>query len=277
MENNFFLARFTNEEDRTFTLTRGPWLIGGNYLVIQQWRFEFEVTEETISSMAVWIRVSGLYIELMNADFLEQVKNYIRKSLKVDVTTMQQTRGKYARICAEINVNKPLKTFLRFKEKYLHLEYEGLSTICYNCGRFSHTKEGCTHNQPPTELVNGQNEGAISNTSKDQHGANPIPPGFEPWIQVPQIRGRRNTVIFRNKAEVNKKYQVGVTINEKVPGNAAKSSSSLHMGSRFQALQEMSDEADLIDQVRTNGIVSRELGGTSFTISYANNTYRETP
>lgn len=100
MENNFFLTRFANKQDRNFALIGRPWLIGGNYLVMQQWRPEFKAIEETISSMAVWIRVSGLYIELLNEDFLRQVGDFTGTSLKVNLTTLQQTRGQYARLCA---------------------------------------------------------------------------------------------------------------------------------------------------------------------------------
>lgn len=75
----------------TLCSSGGAWLIGGNYLAMQQWWPEFKAAEETISIVAMWIWISGLYRELLNENFLEQVGNFLGKSLKIDVTTLQQT------------------------------------------------------------------------------------------------------------------------------------------------------------------------------------------
>lgn len=94
-------------------------------------------------------------------------------------------------------------------------------------------------------------------------------------MKVPQTRGRKPTVLFKNKTEVNRKYQAGFSNNEKVPVNVVKISPSLPMGSRFQALQEMSNVVDLCSQVETNGTIAKEVGATSFTISHASKTIRK--
>lgn len=43
----------------------------------------------------------------------------------------------------EIDLNKPLKTYIRKKKGWYKLEYEGLDLVCFDCGRFGHIKEGC--------------------------------------------------------------------------------------------------------------------------------------
>lgn len=116
LENDYYLARFKNSDDRLFFfLTGGPWMIGGHYLAIQQWKTYLDPKEETIDAMAVWVRVANMLLELMYDKFLERVGNKMEKLLKNDINTVQHEKGRYARICVEIDLKKPLKTFIRFK------------------------------------------------------------------------------------------------------------------------------------------------------------------
>lgn len=80
-------------------------------------------------------------MELVNADLLTHIGNYLGTALKIDMTTLQQTRGKYAIICIQINLNNPLKAFILFRGQYFNLEYEGLNTICPHSGIFGHSQE----------------------------------------------------------------------------------------------------------------------------------------
>lgn len=73
-------------------------MIGGDYLVIQQWKPYFRATEETIRSMAVWIRIAGLPLEFLNEDFLQGLGDYLGKCLKVDMNTTEQSKGKFSLI-----------------------------------------------------------------------------------------------------------------------------------------------------------------------------------
>lgn len=55
--------RFDHVEDLQFALTGGPWIITGQYLVIQKWRPGFCAATEKIERMAAWVRVSGMHVE----------------------------------------------------------------------------------------------------------------------------------------------------------------------------------------------------------------------
>lgn len=78
------------------------------------------------------------------------------KLLKIDINTVQQERGRYARTCVEIDLKKPLKTYIRFKKKVCRFEYEALNMICFSCGRFGHNKEGCKYKNSAEVNVNEQ-------------------------------------------------------------------------------------------------------------------------
>lgn len=38
LPNGYFVARFQDPDNRLFVLTRGPWMIGGQYLIMQKWK-----------------------------------------------------------------------------------------------------------------------------------------------------------------------------------------------------------------------------------------------
>lgn len=65
------------------------------------------------------------------------------KPIRVDQTTLKFERARYARICVEVNLAKPLKgTVLINGERYF-VAYEGLSEICSKCGIYGHLVHGC--------------------------------------------------------------------------------------------------------------------------------------
>lgn len=142
--------------------------------------------------MAVWIRVSELPLEVMNTRFLRKLGNCLGILFKIDLNTSQQERGKFARLCVEIELDKPLDTYIRFGNFWCKLEYEGLGLICFQCGKFGHNKEGCPLQKANEQPVNKCNEDA----SKETPDHNPdkfSPPNYGPWMQVPlSNRGKKN-------------------------------------------------------------------------------------
>ena len=99
LRNEFFLTRFSLKEDLEVVLRRGPWFIGEHYLSIWPWGLFFKPEVANISSIAVWVRLHALPIELYEAKVLKQVGEAIRKVLKIDTHTAMEAQGKYARLC----------------------------------------------------------------------------------------------------------------------------------------------------------------------------------
>lgn len=151
--NNFFIVTFDLKEDRDFVLTGGPWIITGQYLVMQEWKPSFNAATAQITRMAVWIRVSGVYSEFLDKWALKKVGSYLGKLLKIDTLTLKRARGQFARICVELDLSKPLEAFIELNECWFNLEYEGLPDICFKCGLYGHKMEGCL-NHVMTEKEN---------------------------------------------------------------------------------------------------------------------------
>ncbi|RYR02630.1 hypothetical protein Ahy_B06g081430 [Arachis hypogaea] len=83
-----------DEADYSHALLEGPWMIVGHYLITQ------------IKKITAWVRIPNLPIELYNPRFLWPVGSAIGQMLKIDHTTSIHSRGRFARICVEIDLAK---------------------------------------------------------------------------------------------------------------------------------------------------------------------------
>ncbi|KAM1974363.1 hypothetical protein ACFX15_039269 [Malus domestica] len=115
--------------------------------------------------MAVWVRIMGVPIEYFNVWAMRKIGSVLGKLLKIDVNTNSQYRGKFARICVEIDVTKPLEAFIQINDRWYNLEYEGMPKICFGCGRYGHKRESCPWSvDPMAEKVDGgENESNMMN------------------------------------------------------------------------------------------------------------------
>ncbi|MBA0699118.1 hypothetical protein Goari_000782 [Gossypium aridum] len=59
-----------------------------------------------IPSTTVWIQLRGLPLEYFN-EVLIKVGKLVGRPIKLDSNTTYTTRGKFARICIEIDLSKP--------------------------------------------------------------------------------------------------------------------------------------------------------------------------
>ncbi|KAF9685155.1 hypothetical protein SADUNF_Sadunf03G0025000 [Salix dunnii] len=76
-------------------------------------------------------------------DVLEKIENLIGITVKVDPHTMSQSRGKFARICVELDISKPLTPFIEVEGRTYGVVYEGIQVICFECGHYGHGRDNC--------------------------------------------------------------------------------------------------------------------------------------
>lgn len=60
----------------------------------------------------VWIRLPELPLELFDEEVLYAMGNTVGKTVKIVEMTLGASRGKYARICVQIDLSKPLVPFI---------------------------------------------------------------------------------------------------------------------------------------------------------------------
>ncbi|PPR86318.1 hypothetical protein GOBAR_AA34375 [Gossypium barbadense] len=88
--------------------------------------------------------------------------------IKLDSNTTYTTRGKFARICIEIYLSKPLIPLIRIGNFIHNIKYEGLHNNFFFCGRFGHIIEACvlkkvvTNLKESSEVVQTKNTKATS-------------------------------------------------------------------------------------------------------------------
>ncbi|KAJ1423981.1 Zinc finger, CCHC-type [Sesbania bispinosa] len=64
-------------------------------------------------------------------------------------------RGKFARLCVEVDWKKPLISQFELLGRDYSVEYEGLFLICFTCGKYGHRKEGCPLVEKQVNTSNG--------------------------------------------------------------------------------------------------------------------------
>ncbi|XP_058765952.1 uncharacterized protein LOC131639472 [Vicia villosa] len=143
LSNDYYLVAFSHEDDKRVAMGEGPWFIYDHYLTVKDWCPNFHPKKDTIEEVAVWVRIAGLPIEYYDSRVLTFIGNRLGKAVKVDKNTVKQERGKYARMCVEVNLTKPLLAMFSIKGRRYKIEYEGLHLLCLHCGRYGHYKEGC--------------------------------------------------------------------------------------------------------------------------------------
>ncbi|GAU46873.1 hypothetical protein TSUD_402910 [Trifolium subterraneum] len=173
----------------------GPWFIYDHYLTVKEWGPNFHPASDTIEEVAVWLRISGLPIEYYDSKILHFIGDTIGQTTKVDKNTLTQEWGKYARLCVQVNLTKPLVAMFMIKDTRYNIEYEGLHMLCTRCGRFGHYKEGCSDNEKVAgRYATGEGRNEMVGKTSDDTGK-----GAEgPWRVVQKHRRNRKATPARN-------------------------------------------------------------------------------
>lgn len=142
-------------EDYDLVLDKGPWFIGEHFLSIRPRIPNFRSCSADVSSIAVWVRLTELPIEYYQVEALKEIGSTIGKVLRIDTHTALEARGRYAQICVQINVEKPLIFVLLIGNFEQPIIYKGIHKLCFSYGRIGHWKEVYPHTirpvQPPVK------------------------------------------------------------------------------------------------------------------------------
>ena len=159
----FYMVRFEREEEYLSALTGGPWRLFGSYLTVQAWSPTFYP------------------LNLYHPKILMGIANGLGKPVKVDLTTQSVDRARFARVCVEVDLSKPLRGTVLINGERFFVAYEGLANICASCGMYGHLVHQCSKGTQETVVVlETQMVGRSSAGSK---------PGVDGFTQV--RRGRK--------------------------------------------------------------------------------------
>ena len=94
-------------------------------------------------------------------EVLFTLANAASVAIKIDHNTLKISRGKFARVCGEIDLTKLVVGRVCVEGKWYTIEYEGLHIICSHCGCYGHHSRNCS--LPKSESVQRQTS---SNTTE---------------------------------------------------------------------------------------------------------------
>ncbi|XP_057730120.1 uncharacterized protein LOC130945416 [Arachis stenosperma] len=104
---------------------------------------DFNSEKAEIDKIAAWVRLLGLAIEYYEEQMLRRIGNIIGRTLRVNTYTVEKCRGKFARLCVELDLNELLVAQYAINEVRYLVEYEGIHNICFACRMVRHKKQRC--------------------------------------------------------------------------------------------------------------------------------------
>nr|KYP51188.1 Transposon TX1 uncharacterized [Cajanus cajan] len=165
VSNGFFLVNFDLNADKEKIMHGGPWMIFDHYLTVRQWDPEFSALESKVDKTLVWVRFPGLGMVYYNESVLLTIAAANGRPIKVDLNTLNMNRGRFARVCVEIDLNSPVVGKFCLNDRWHKVEYEGLHLLCTGCGCYGHLIREC----PKTVFESTKkHEDGFENTQKEE-------------------------------------------------------------------------------------------------------------
>ncbi|CAN1810420.1 hypothetical protein LINPERHAP1_LOCUS25900 [Linum perenne] len=198
LANNFYLVRFASQEDYSLAAFKGPWKIYDYYFSVSQWSPSFD-EEAPIQSILTWVRLPKLPIHYFNELAVSRIGNCIGRTIRLDLATAEGTRGRYARVCVEVDLTKPLLGKYIIEDRVFKVEYESLENMCFDCGMYGHKRESCSQIPPlrETEMKKTTVPGVVL-----EAGAND--PDVGEWMTVQRRHRKKSTPPPATAAPVKK-------------------------------------------------------------------------
>ncbi|KAL6122978.1 hypothetical protein ACLB2K_075501 [Fragaria x ananassa] len=219
-------------------LCGGPWIIAGQTLTVRKWNPGFDPMTDVIGKMAVWVRICGLPVKYFRDFAVEKIGKILGEVVRVDPVTIGQARGKFARLCVEVDLSKPLRPFVEVESVAYNVVYEGISMICFECGCYGHSKDKCPTViiSPPAVLepCDAKGPSPADESTMNSEMVHELDSSETPSV-LKEDMGPWMLMNYRNKKKAAK------------PGSNAKSPVK---GSRFSVLQN--EDAGASDEVMTN-------------------------
>lgn len=128
----FFFIEFSLKKDHARVLKGGPWFVGGHYLSIRGWEPNFRPKNANLSSVAVWVRLPGLPIEYYELSVLRIIGKAIGPILRIDTHTASETRGRFLRLCVQVNFDELIVKLVKVGGIDPPVQYEGINSLCFS-------------------------------------------------------------------------------------------------------------------------------------------------
>ncbi|KAL4376188.1 hypothetical protein GQ457_02G014140 [Hibiscus cannabinus] len=209
---------------------------------IQPWSRSFSTDIDHPSQIVSWVRLPGLPYRYYTRSLIKIMAGVIGDVVKIDFNTSEGKRDGRSQ----------------------HIEYEGLPSICYGCGRYGHSKDVCSYAKsgqgPVGGLVISVVDGAP--TVESRQAATEL---YGPWMHV---TGRRRRAAGNKRDSIDNRLGADHGLNDDT------GSEGDHMATRAGIMHDGVNMAGKAKKVNTNrSRQTRFAGGNSsmaFTKSVVN-------
>ncbi|XP_061351250.1 uncharacterized protein LOC133296307 [Gastrolobium bilobum] len=222
---------------------------------MRSWEPDFNAFQSPINKITARVRLPGFPIEYVNTPLIKSVGDWIGKFIRLDTATTNLARGKFARICVEVDLTKPLKAKYLIEGRYKQVEYEGLHLICYSCGKYGHRAESCNSNSGSNGVAEGEGGMAIDVDGHMDKGTAGVEEdsqeGFGPWMVV--TRGGKKGRFAYGKREVRGgKEAIGSNTNfEQIPKEDKHETEENNEAANVQRVEGLDKAIILVDEEKT--------------------------
>ena len=195
--------------DRNKVFEGGPYFYNQVGLFIKPWHVGFNPTEELPSRVPVWVRLPWLPLEFWREDIFNLIASQLGKPMGPSRQTMEKKVITYARVCVEIDLNKPLPDSIEIRlgssSWIQQLDYETLPFRCRLCHEYGHLQRMC----PKSRSVEYSKGGSTSASPNQDKGKAPMRVDKEGFILVKgrnKGRGQKRTFKDRQTDEVFNRF-----------------------------------------------------------------------
>jgi hypothetical protein len=250
---SYYMVKFDGEDDKNKVINGGPWMIYDHYLAVSQWSPTFNAATATIDKTMVWIRIPSLNLVYYDESILWALASMIGNPVKVDLHTLRVARGRFARICVEVDLTIPVVGRVGINGEWYQVQYEGLHIICTQCGCYGHVLKDCAVKIKSATNVESNKAVEGEKTVVDQSAATILnADGNEPVHKV----GEDGSVNHAGKEDFadhnNDKKIPEILHGEWIKVERRKKSNKLNggrFGGMFRGLQNQHSNLDILNMV----------------------------
>ncbi|KAL0011911.1 hypothetical protein SO802_007019 [Lithocarpus litseifolius] len=183
------------------------------------------------SKALIMVRLNELPIEYYDSEALLIIGQAIGNVLRMNTHTATGTRGRYARLCIQVDFEKPLADAMLVNNFEQPITYEGLHRFCFSCGHIGHWREECiftirkpSPERPPAPKGTMKDNDAEVIRPCSSHEVDPKDDTYGPWMVVSCMKSSNRKDKKHDTAPTNAMHAVwreGVDVRTR-PGDVAK-------------------------------------------------------
>lgn len=107
-DKGFYMVKFDQAAYKEKVISDGPWLIFNHCLAVSHSSLESASPNAKIERTVVWVRFPGLNLVYYDESFLLAMASALVRPIKVDTSTLKIERGKFAKVCVEVDLTMPV-------------------------------------------------------------------------------------------------------------------------------------------------------------------------